>query len=561
MTAAGAGPTISVLVVTWRTPGVAVQCVATALRELDGLDAEIVVVDNASGDGTAQRLEAEFGGEARVRIIANSTNRGFAGGNNDALAASTGEVVVVCNPDVHLRRAAVDRLLALVAQPDVGVATGALIGLDAVPQTLHRRLPDLPSIAMTLTRPGALIDHRLLDRRHQRRYRLVDRPRLGVADIGQAAGALLVLRRAVVDQQLGGCLFDDSLPILINDVDLSRRVHDAGLRVVVDWDAWVIHEGAASLRQLDARELRDLRWDGLERYYEAHEPPWRRTVLAQLRRIALPAAPLIGSPPAPELDAGDPLVSIVIPAYNYAEYLAEAIDSALAQRGARTEVLVIDDGSTDDTPAVLAAYGDQILVHRQTNAGLSAARNVGARLASGELLVYLDADNRLHPDFVARSVDALREHPTAGFAYPQVHHFGAVERTTTLQPYDLDALKRRNDIDACCLLRRRLVLAHPYDEGNHVGWEDWDFILTLAEHGWGGVLVDEPLLEYRRHDASMTSGILSLRRRKLRLAVLRRHRHLVGRPAVLGQWWRVQRMRSGLARRRLLAQRRSSTTP
>ncbi len=557
--AIGDRPAISVLVVTWRTPDDAERCVTTALDELADLRAEVVVVDNASGDGTIERLRARFGDHPAVVLIANDENRGFAGGNADALDASTGDVVVVCNPDLRLRRAALDRLLALVEEPDVGLATCALIGLDGRPQTLHRSLPDLRTVAMTLTRPGAAIDHRLLGRRHQRRYRLLERPRLGVVDIGQAAGALMVLRRSVIDGALGGVLFDESLPILVNDVDLSRRVHDAGLRVVVDWDAWMVHEGGVSLRQLDARALRDLRWDGLRRYYETHEPPWRRRMLGMLQRAALDPSPMATAADAPVRD--DPLVSVVIPAFNYGGYLAEAIDSALAQRGARTEVLVVDDGSTDDTPEVLERYGDAIRVHRQDNAGLSAARNVGAQLARGDLLVYLDADNKLHPDFVARCRDALLDHPTAGFAYPQVHHFGAVDRTTELGAYDLDAMRRRNEIDACCLLRRHLVLDHPYDEGNRVGWEDWDLFLTLAEHGWGGVLVDEPLLEYRRHDASMTSSIASLRRRRLRLEVLRRHRRLVGTRAVLHQWWRVERMRAGLARRRLLGQRSSSTTP
>ncbi len=553
----GVPRSLSVLIVSWRTREVTLRTVQLALEATEGLEAEVLVVDNASGDGTAEELQRRFGNHPRVRLLRNDANRGFAAGNNQAFEASTGEIVVVCNPDLHLSSAALGRLVDLSEDPSIGIATGCLIGADGVPQTLHRSFPDLMTVAFTMTRAGAVIDHRLLQRRHQRRYRLLDRPRVGLRDIDQAAGALLLLRRDVVLGPLGGVLFDEALPILVNDVDLSRRVHDAGLRVVVDWDTALLHDGGVSLRQLPEVDRREMRWAGLERYFQVHESRWRLLLLRLLRRFALEAPP---STPFQAADDGRPVatseaaphVSIVIPAYNYADYLSEAIDSALAQSYENTEVLVVDDGSTDETPEVLASYSDRIAVHRQENAGLSAARNTGARLAHGELLVYLDADNRLRPNFVQRCVQQLCAHPAAGFAYPQVAHVGALEHTTALDSYDLDTLLAGNTIDACCLVRRELVLAHPYDEANRTGWEDWDFFLTLAEHGWGGVLVDEVLLEYRRHEASMTSAIDALARRRLRLRILWRHRRLVGLHTIAMQWGRLQRIRLGLLRRRVL---------
>src|SRR5437773_3781756 len=86
-------------------------------------------------------------------------------------------------------------------------------------------------------------------------------------------------------------------------------------------------------------------------------------------------------------------VSVVIPTYNYARYLPEAIDSALAQTHAPLEVIVVDDGSTDDTPRVLAVYGDRIRVIRQANRGPGAARNTGIAAARGEYVGFLDADD------------------------------------------------------------------------------------------------------------------------------------------------------------------------
>jgi GT2 family glycosyltransferase len=545
------GTAVSVLIVSWQSCEATLRAVEAALEATSHVASDVVVVDNASSDGTPAALRDRFGSNERVTLLLNATNEGFARGNNQALAASAGETVVVCNPDLLLRRTPLDALLTLVREPGVGAATGALVGLDGRPQTLHRALPSLPIVAMTQTRPGAALDHRLLRRRWQRRYRLRDRPRSGIAEIPQAAGALVVLHRTVIDGPLRGVLFDERLPLLVNDVDLSRRVRDAGLRVVVDWDASFVHEGGVSLRQLAPDTVRAERWDGLERYYAAHEPRWRGLALRALRAVAL--APTVASPRSDDQTGpDDDLVSIVVPAYNYAAFLPEALDSALAQTHADIEVLVVDDGSTDDTSSVLAAYGDRIRVHRQPNRGLSAARNEGARLARGRYVVFLDADNRLRPTFVERCLGALDAHPVAGFAYPQAHHFGEVDVVTTHAPYDLDVLRERNVIDACALIRRELVLAHPYDESNRVGWEDWDFYLTLAEHGWGGVLVDEPLLEYRRHGGSMTSAIDRVERRELRWRIHRRHRRLVGTRRLLREWWQLQRHRLGRARRRAL---------
>ncbi|WP_085969730.1 glycosyltransferase [Bradyrhizobium sp. YR681] len=110
-------------------------------------------------------------------------------------------------------------------------------------------------------------------------------------------------------------------------------------------------------------------------------------------------------------------VSVVIPAKNVAAYVGETIASALAQ-DAVTEVIVVDDGSTDDTIAIISAVADPRL-HLMTNdsAGVSSARNLGARHASGDWLVFLDADDRLRPGAVAALLAAARRTPRAVLVY------------------------------------------------------------------------------------------------------------------------------------------------
>jgi glycosyltransferase involved in cell wall biosynthesis len=127
------------------------------------------------------------------------------------------------------------------------------------------------------------------------------------------------------------------------------------------------------------------------------------------------AAPV--APPAVFLEGSatvGKLVSVVIPAYNYARFVGRAVDSVLAQTYAPVECVVVDDGSTDETPQVLARYGGRIRSIRQENRGLSGTRNTGIRAARGEYVALLDADDYWRPDKIARQVELAEATPGVG---------------------------------------------------------------------------------------------------------------------------------------------------
>ena len=109
------------------------------------------------------------------------------------------------------------------------------------------------------------------------------------------------------------------------------------------------------------------------------------------------------------------LVSIIIPCYNQAHFLREAIQSALAQTYSHREIFIVDDGSTDNTAEVTAGFAGVRYI-RQENAGVSTARNTGLKESRGEYLVFLDADDRLLPEALEIGVDCLRQHPECAFA-------------------------------------------------------------------------------------------------------------------------------------------------
>ncbi|HSP24824.1 MAG TPA: glycosyltransferase family A protein, partial [Saliniramus sp.] len=109
-------------------------------------------------------------------------------------------------------------------------------------------------------------------------------------------------------------------------------------------------------------------------------------------------------------------VSVVITAYNHARWLPEAVDSVRAQTHAPIELIVVDDGSTDETPAVCAGLEGATIL-RQQNSGLSAARNAGLRAASSSLIAFLDADDLLLPGAIEAGVAALSEKPEMAFVH------------------------------------------------------------------------------------------------------------------------------------------------
>lgn len=113
----------------------------------------------------------------------------------------------------------------------------------------------------------------------------------------------------------------------------------------------------------------------------------------------------------------NPLVSTIIPAYNHAEFLGDAIESVLRQTYPDIEIIVVDDGSTDQTPEVAGQYGKNIRYIRQENQGLSAARNTGIRAARGKLIGLLDADDLYEPEFVTTLVSILGATPSVDAVY------------------------------------------------------------------------------------------------------------------------------------------------
>ena len=196
----------------------------------------------------------------------------------------------------------------------------------------------------------------------------------------------------------------------------------------------------------------------------------------------------------------NPLISIIIPCYNNGHFLQDAINSALAQTYRNLEIIVIDDGSTDETKSVAEKFKN-VGYYYQENRGLPAARNLGIKKMSGDFFVSLDADDTLHPQYTERLLRAFNGDANVAFTWCQAKIFGTSNFTTNYPEYSLKKQLVCNNVNAAAMIRVKILSNTLYDESMVEGWEDWDLYLSIAEKGYVGRLVNEALYNYRFHES------------------------------------------------------------
>ena len=207
-----------------------------------------------------------------------------------------------------------------------------------------------------------------------------------------------------------------------------------------------------------------------------------------------------------------PTVSVVIPTHNYAGFVGEAIESALGQTVPPLEVIVVDDGSTDDTPHVLESFGNRIRAVRQRNQGVCAARNAGASIATGDLLAFLDADDVWLPDKLEKQIECFLAHPNTGLVHCGIVHVDATGKpmATIMDGMEGDVaidilMCQRNVIlgggSAMLVSRAAFHEVGAFDTSlTHA--EDWDLWYRLARRYRVG-FVREVLVRYRLHEVNV----------------------------------------------------------
>ena len=200
-------------------------------------------------------------------------------------------------------------------------------------------------------------------------------------------------------------------------------------------------------------------------------------------------------------------VSVIIPLYNYASRVSGAIESCLKQTEKPDEIIVVDDGSTDDTTKVEQKYKGKIKFIRQKNAGVSQARNNGIRNSSGEFVVCLDADDQLSPNFTKAAKKVISENRGIGIAYPGMTVVGTAGKAFNDfegSPFVRERLKTGNFIPCANMFRRVAWQRSGGYKEIHPSWEDYELWLNMVEYGFRAKAVPKERLLYLAHDQGRT---------------------------------------------------------
>jgi len=218
-----------------------------------------------------------------------------------------------------------------------------------------------------------------------------------------------------------------------------------------------------------------------------------------------------------------PAVSVIIPAYNVAPYIAETLAALFAQTYQDFEAILINDGSTDEIEARIAPFRNRLIYLRQENKGVMAARNAGLRAARGRYIALLDSDDLLLPRFLEALVGMLEADPALSVAFPNALYFGWPRHNGKLhqdvfpvaEPTTFDRVLRRECYIFGLLVFRRAVLDEVggYDESlEGQGAEDLELWLRMLQRGHRFGFTREPLAKYRwRSDSLSNTGIKILR--------------------------------------------------
>ena len=213
------------------------------------------------------------------------------------------------------------------------------------------------------------------------------------------------------------------------------------------------------------------------------------------------------------------LISVIIPCYNPGIVFRETLQSlevAANRFDIKREVIIVNDGSTD---AVTLQILDELdasiykVIHQQ-NKGVAAARNEGVRQSQGQYIFFLDADNKVRPDYLDDTYEILSNDASAGVAYGKPFFFGDknAQRLFDPGPFDMHRMIQLNYIDVCSMIKKEVWNEiQGFDENREImGHEDWDLWIRIGQTKWQFRFIDKLSYDYRIADQSLLGSNLSV---------------------------------------------------
>ncbi len=223
-----------------------------------------------------------------------------------------------------------------------------------------------------------------------------------------------------------------------------------------------------------------------------------------------------------------PLVSVIIPCYNHGKYINEAVQSVLNQPYENFEIVIVNDGSKDDSKEIISKIIHQKVraIHINNN-GLANARNIAIENSKGKYLLPLDADDKIAAGYITKAVNIFETKKDVGIVYGKAHLFGERNEEWILEKYELKSMLIANKIYASAMFKKEdYDLTGGYDKTFCYGWEDWDFWLSIISLKREVYFIDELVFYYRIINNSMIRKMTTSEKQITKQQIYLKHFHL-----------------------------------
>lgn len=224
------------------------------------------------------------------------------------------------------------------------------------------------------------------------------------------------------------------------------------------------------------------------------------------------------------------IVTVIVPAYNYANFIGECLDSVLSQTFKSWECIVIDNGSTDNTQEIVKSYSNKdgrIKYHYTNQKGVSLARNLAVSLSQGTYLLPLDADDKIDPTYLEKAVNIMNQNPEISLVYCNAILFGSVNKKWILPDFNYKAMLIENSIFCSALIKKNEFLAvNGYNVNMVEGFEDWDFWIKYLANNKKVYKLNDILFYYRIKQHSRNSVLDTEKQLRLRTQIYHNHKDI-----------------------------------
>lgn len=520
---------VSFVVLNWNGIHDTLVCLES-IRKQTHKSIEIIVVDNGSADDQKKAL-ADI---KDITFVSLPVNTGFTGGQIVGLKHSHGDYIALVNNDSVLAADWTEKALAAFKKVKKLAAVGGRAYLWNEEQGFK-----------PFSKKNPFYSYQIVNLRTGHTKTTMHGE--SFTSVNSISGSGIMLKHSIVDR-VG--YFDNSFFAYYEETDLFARYKRAGYKIYYEPTMCTWHKIAQSTRAMPDFYLYHMHRNRFLFAVKNYDMPYlfsffktyaKETIRATLRilkhgkasereSVSIVKAALWNLPRLPftlakrravrklgdsysELllqDASESL-TIVIPCYNYADYVAEAIDSVLSQSRLPDEIIVINDGSTDNSLEVISKYADRVKIVDQKNAGIVAAKNKGFGLAACDWVLFLDADDKIKPSYIDLLTRESRLR-NADITYGGMQFFGAEKGKFRSRPFSEYSLLKGNYINNSALIRKLLLVdSGGYKSEMSFGYEDWELYVTFAELGAKFAYARKALLHYRRHKESSRDSVASLK--------------------------------------------------